>query len=927
MTQFRILGPVTAVGDGQQPLRVGGPKPRTLLAVLLLADGRPVPAEQLISELWGDEPPASATTVLQVYISGLRKLFGDRLRRMAGGYALAVQPGELDATAFADLTDTARRSVESDPATASAGLTKALELWQGEPLSGTADSPAVHAARVRLAEQRMAAIEDRFSCELALGRHEQMVSELAELATANPMRERLTRQLMLAYYRSGRTADAERAFEEHRAELDTEPSDRLTALAEAIRRRDPTLDAPAGLVLPLPASRFIGRRRELDRLERLLGRTRLLTLTGPGGTGKTRLALQLARDLATQYPDGVHVVELAGTADDSAVAGRLAAELEVRELPGEPLLDSLVDRLRYARALVVLDNCEHVIDAVAGLATELLRQCAGLRLLATSREPLELAGEVVVPIDGLELPAAGARYEDAVRTEALRLLAERGSAARAGFRIEPETCAAAVSVVRRLDGLPLAIELAASRLRVLSLPELARRLDRRLDIAAGDARGLPPRHRTLRATIEWSHDLLDKQERALFARLAVFGGGFTLEAAEHVGADPDGGPPTEPSEVLDLLSRLVHRSLVVPDLVGDGTRYRMLETIGAYAAEHLDAGVDGPAARDRHAAWYQRLVEDVPQFGGDEHPYWQHLLSTELNNLRAAMAWNLTGGGQPERALTIADRIWWYWWVTGQMTEGWRWLERALAAADAAARPLRGDALRAAAALARNSGSLAEARRLGEQALEVQRTLGDPRGLAMAWNNLCLTATGQRDFDAALEFAGQCRTLAGQIGDERGLAIAANNSATVLRCTGRLDEADARYGEALERFAGIGDRRGEAAAVFNLGLVAALQDRDDEAHELLLRSLRLYADLELAEGELDAVEALAGLDLAADRPAEALHKLLVSERERRRLGAPVFVPDELDRREAALAAARAAVPDAEPPAESLQNLVDRLLTP
>jgi predicted ATPase/DNA-binding SARP family transcriptional activator len=923
LTRFSVLGPLTADEDGRS-LAIGGPKQRALLAVLLIAEGRPVSADALIEELWGDDSPPTAAAALQVYVSGLRKVFGSRVHRSAGGYAIDVHAGELDAAEFTRLVAEAREIVDEQPAQAAAKLKQALALWQGEPLFGAGDGGAVEAARARLTEQRLTATEDRIDCDLALGNHQRVVPELVELVSRNPLRERLTGQLMLALYRSGRVSEAEAAYRTLAGELGAEPSDRLTALAAAIRRHDPTLDAPPTVALPLPASRFIGRRRERDRIEDLLGRSRMLTLVGPGGTGKTRLALQLSRDLGPQYPDGVYFIELAGSAEEASVTGRVAAAIGVRELPGESLTETLVARLRYARALIVLDNCEHVVDAAAVLAADLLRGCTGLRLLATSREPLQIAGETVVPVEGLEVPAPDAPYDEAIRSEALRLLADRGAGARGGFRIEPGTVRSAIAVCRRLDGLPLAIEIAAAGLRILSLPDLERRLDRRLDLRLAESRTLPHRHRTIRATIEWSHDLLDKDERALFRRLAVFAGGFTLAAAEHVGADPDGDPPRRPGDVLDLLTRLVHRSLLTPDLDTDlgpdldtdrdpdrdpnldagGTRYRMLETVQEYAAERLAGSADRRGTAERHADWYRQLVEEAPQFGGEDHTFWLRRLTAELDNLRTAMEWSLSPDGDQyhhSRALAIATRLWWYWWSTGQMTEGRDWLRRALDASDQAASPARGDALRAAAALARNSGHLDEARTIGEQALAVQQELGDSRGLAMAWNNLCMTATGQRDFEAALRYAEGCRREAERAGDERGLAIAANNTATVLRCVGRLDEAEAGFGESLERFRRCGDHRGEAAAVFNLGVVAARRDNRAEAREHYLRSLALYRDLQLAEGELDALEALACLDAVENRRAEAWTKLRVAERERRRLGAPTFVPDEIDSREAALA--------------------------
>jgi predicted ATPase/DNA-binding SARP family transcriptional activator len=921
--RFGILGPLELRSDNGQALSPGSPKQRALLGLLLLAGGRPVAPDRLIDELWGEGPPSTAQSALHVYLSGLRKVLGDRLQRTAAGYSVQVNSGELDADEFARLA----AQPGQDAAETAARLTEALGLWRGDPLSGAGDAPAIRAARARLTEQRLTAVEHRIEAELALGRHGSLVPELAELVTARPLREHLTGQLMLALHRSGRTADAEAAYGQFvttsRYELDAEPSEQLRVLADGIRRGDPTLDAPGPSALPVPASRFVGRRRELDRIEELLGSCRLLTLTGAGGTGKTRLALQLARDLGSaHHPDGVHLVELAASTDAAAVTGRLAAAVGAREMPSEPLATTIAVQLRHARALLVLDNCEHVVDAVAELVDELLRRCPSIRLLATSREPIAVTGEIVVPVSGLELPEADAPYDEAARSEAMRLLAARGAAAMAGFRIGPDNYRSAVAICRRLDGLPLAIELAAARLRILSLPDLEQRLDRRLDLLAAESRSMPLRHRTLRSTLEWSHDLLDKPERVLFARLAIFAGSFALDAAELVGADSsDDSPP-----VIDLVSRLVHRSLLVPELDGPVPRYRMLETIQEYAAERLAASGEADRLAELHGQWCQALVENAPQFGGDDHTYWLTRLTSELDNLRAALGRALDQHRQAERALVIATRSWWFWWTTGQMTEGSQWLRRALAAAEPGTRPVRGEALRAAAALARNSGDLVTARQLGEQGLAVQQELDDHRGLAMAWNSLCMTATGQRDFGPALEYAAHSRREAEHVGAERGLAIAANNTATVLRCTGRLDEADSGFAEALELFGRCGDHRGEAAALFNLAFVAAQQGRPDEARELYLRSLRLYHELQLEEGELDILEAWAALEPEA-RPAEAINLLLVAERERRRLGAPVFVPDEADSRDQALATAGAALggKPVQEPTETLAEVVDRLL--
>jgi tetratricopeptide (TPR) repeat protein len=343
--------------------------------------------------------------------------------------------------------------------------------------------------------------------------------------------------------------------------------------------------------------------------------------------------------------------------------------------------------------------------------------------------------------------------------------------------------------------------------------------------------------------------------------------------------------------------------MLVADVGGPSSRFRMLETIHEYANDQLEESGEGEAARARHAAWFRDLIESAPQFGGDDHALWMHRIGTELDNFRTAMEWTLTDGARPDEALAIATPLWWYWWESGQMREGKIWIKRALDAAQSASPAQRGAALRAAAALARNSGDLGAARELGEQALELQQQHGDPKGLAMAWNSLCMTATGQRDFDAALEYVHQSRTQAELAGEDRGLAVVANNMGTVLRCIGRLDEAEAGFREAVDRFRTAGDVRGEAAAVGNLGVVAGRRGDWNAARRLGLESLFRYRELELDEGQLDALEALAGVEVAEGRPDSALRLLTVTDRERRRLGAPIFVADESDYRDAAVAAA------------------------
>jgi predicted ATPase/DNA-binding SARP family transcriptional activator len=892
--EFRVLGPLEAAVDGV-PVPLGGPKQRAVLGVLLALDGGPVPADRLVDELWGETPPATATAALQVHVSGLRKVLPERIRLAPAGYVLDLD----DATRDTDgLADALRRARAGDAGQTAAGLAGALARWRGPAYGGVPVSPAVAAAGTHWEQLRLAALEDRIAAELALGRHAELGAELAGLTAAHPTRERLAMHRMLAAYRSGRSGEALAAYQQLRRaladELGVDPGEPVEALARAIERADPTLAAPSAL--PVAASRFVGRRHELDRLGELLGACRAVTVTGPGGAGKTRLSVQLARDVEPDHPDGVHLVELAAT---TAVAGAVAAALGVREQPDEPLLATLTAALRAQRVLLVLDNCEHVLDEAAQLAAQLLARCPGLRVLATSRERLGIEGEAVWPLAGLELPAEDDPPAVAARTDAVRLLVDRAALARPGFRLGPDDVPVAAALCRRLDGLPLAIELAAARLRAQSLAEVAARLDRRLDLLAGGGRTAPQRHRTLRATLEWSHQLLEPDEQVLFRRLAVFADGCTPAGLAAVLGDGHLGDGDE-----DVLGRLVDRSMVVAEPGPGATRYRMLETVHDYAAEQLAAAGETGLRRE-HATWCLGLARRVAIFGGADHPQELARLAAEYGNVVAALDW--AAAADPQLGLAIAAPMWWFWWERGLMGSGLAYLSRALTAAGPAPTADRAAALRAAAALARNSGHFADARRLGEQSLATFRTLGDAEGEAAALNNLLITAHAQSDFVASLSYGQAALVLAERGGDPRRVAATENNIAATLRSLSRPVEALAALERALALFREIDDRRGEAAAASNLAITARLAGDPAGSRRWWAVALPLYRALDLDEGMLDVVDGVGCLLAAEGRAADALRLIAVADRERHRLGAPQLGPDEVVGREAALATARAAL--------------------
>ena len=750
--EFRLLGPLEVWRGGRQ-LAIGGPKPRALLAMLLLHAGEAVSTDRLIDALWGECPPPTAANALQAHVAALRRaLEPDRANRgadgvlvtRAPGYLLRVVGGELDVERFERLLAEGRDALPSDPAAAAGLLREALGLWRGPALADFVFESFAQADAARLEEARLAALEDRLEADLALGRHVEVVPELEGLVAEHPFRERLAGQLMLALYRCGRQADASRVFHATRShlvkELAMEPEPSLRRLLQRVLEQDPTLDwsAPNGATvhganaegpvhnLPAELTSFVGRERELEELRSLLREGRLLTLTGAGGSGKTRLALRVARQEVVNYPDGVWLVELAPLADPALVETSLAAALGVRQQSG-PMIDALKRRLDSSQLLVVLDNCEHLVEACAELAHDLLSSCDHLRILATSREPLKVAGEITWLVPGLELPdATSLPSPELTRFAAIRLFAERAAASRPGFALESEGAEAVALLCRRLDGIPLAIELAAARTRALSPEEILRRLDDRFRLLTGGARGALERQQTLRATVDWSHDLLDGSELVLFRRLSIFAGGWTLIDAEKVCADEQ--LPID--AICDVLCELVAKSLVVSDSsIAGATRYRMLETLRDYAAERMPAGAERQAVGRRHFNRFLQLAEQAyeqQQTRGSGAGL--ETLVAQQDNIRAALAF--VQGDDPAgflRLAAAAEQL----WLAGKITEGRRWLEQALAQAPEPT-PARVRALNTAVALTALQSAHERAHRLVDESLAIASALDDRAGEARA---------------------------------------------------------------------------------------------------------------------------------------------------------------------------------------------------
>ncbi len=662
---FRILGPLEVSVDGE-PLALGGPKQRALLAILLLHAGRVVSTDRLIEALWAEEPPTAADHAVRVIVSRLRKALGASdsvLRTRRPGYVLCVEPGELDLHRFQRLLTDGRRARADDDAERAAQALRAAEgLWRGRPLADLEFEAFARTDVERLAELQLVAIEERIDAELALGRDAELVAELGQRTSEHPWRERLHAQLMLALYRSGRQAEALEAFARVREafveQLGIEPGAELAALHQAILVRDASLKPPLARrrsAVPAPPNRTIGREDELVALGEKLRQSsvRLLTLTGPGGVGKTRLALEAARTVQADFTDGAQLVSLAAVARAQNVPATMLEALGIVALAGEST-EEAVERFLAAKHLrLVADNCEHVLAAAPFLG-RLVSACPGLTVLATSREPLALHAEQLHPVS----PLAGAA--------AATLFYERAQAHDPGFDRGDASAEAVAQICRRVDGLPLAIELAAARCGLLSAAEINSRLSQLLEGIATGVRDAPTRQQTLRSTIDWSHALLSAPEQACFARFAVFAGGAGLQAAEAItGAS------------LDTLDRLVAKSLVTRHRPG---RLGMLETIRGYAVERFTADADREAVRERHYRYFLAVAErhgtDRALLGADGRDHLQRL-DDDLENFHAALEWAL-GTGDGDRAIALVGALARYWWARDRYTEMMTWMDRAL---------------------------------------------------------------------------------------------------------------------------------------------------------------------------------------------------------------------------------------------------------
>jgi len=664
--------------------------------------------------------------------------------------------------------------------------------------------------------------------------------------------------------------------------------------------------------LPRQLTRFIGREREIEEVTRLLATTSLLTLVGSGGAGKTRLALQVAADLLDAYPDGVWLVELAPLSDPSLVPQAVAAALSVREQAGRPVLDTLAEHLRARSLLLVIDNCEHLVASCAVVVESLLRACPGLRVLATSREGLGIAGETIWRIPSLSLPDPGgfsAEASDVVarltQFEAVRLFVDRALAVAPDFSVTNQNAPAVAQICTHLDGIPLAIELAAARVRLLTPDQIAARLDDRFRLLTGGSRTALPRQQTLRALVDWSHDLLSEPERVLLRRLSVFAGSWTLEAAEAVCA----GERIDAFDILDLLAQLVDKSLVIGESRGEETRYRLLETLRQYGAEKLAAADETETLRGRHRDWFVRFAErETALLRSPRQTETFGQLIVEYDNLRAALDWSLSEPGGAEIASRLANRLLWFWALQGKLVESYVRLNILLSQVDDRS-PVRARTLVAAGYLAHHTGDYARAGTLLEEGVSIWREVGGKADIATALMLLGRLELTEQHFERAWSLLSESRDLFREAGGEVIFdAPLAVFMAQVAKERGDHENAIPLFEECLATARAQGDAHTASSVLRSLGELTQLRGDFDQAQTHLAESLRLILALDDRSCAVTSLNSLANLDVERGILERAVRLFAAADAIREANGSDL-APALKDRRDRGVAAARSQLTD------------------
>ena len=868
------------VAVGSRPIEQGAwrlKKAAALVKLLALASGHRVHREQAMDLLWPDFGMQAASNNLRQILHASRRILdptaGSRYLYVHGEQ-LVLCPGDqvlVDVEAFEEAAAAARRS--QDPAT----YRTAIELYAGELLPEDRYEEWAEARREELRRLHLELLVELAGLYEERREHGPAIEALHRVVAEELTQEEAHHSLMRLYALSDRRAQALAQYERLRKalsdKLGTEPSASTRRLYNELAAgrfppREPT--APAVYApsveelqdaskhnLPAPRTSFIGREAELRDVKRDLAMTRLLTLTGAGGCGKTRLALEVARELVGAYPDGVWLVELASLSEGTLVAQAMAAAVGIQEQPERSPAETLADFLRAKRVLLVLDNCEHLIDAVARFTDDLLNSCSHIKVLATSRERLNVEGELNWTVPSLSVPTLQRQLTvtEVEGYESVRLFVERARHRNLAFSLTPENARAVTRICGRLEGIPLAIELAAARVG-LSVEQIATRLDDSLRLLTTGSRTASSRQRTLRGTLDWSYSLLSESERKLFGRLSVFAGGWTLEAAEAVGADGS----IEGSDVLDLLGRLVDKSLVEAEAEVQGAvRYRLLEPVRQYAQERLEESEEVEAIQRGHAEFFLALAEEAePEVEGPQQAAWLERLEAEHDNLRAALSWSLERGEEAELGLRVAGALGQFWFLRGYLGEGRRWLEEALAKASPASTAARANALHRLTFLAYLQGDLDRAQEASEEGLKLEGVeqfwdIAGRRSVAAGLGRLMLgiVASARGDSERAIQLYEKSLAFSRKVGDKRGIADNLLLLGIEMRPRGDL---------------------GKARELLEEGMVVVREVGDPE---LLAAFLTQLCDTFLLQGDLERATVIGDKAVAICR--EQNHRILLSD--------------------------------------------------
>jgi predicted ATPase/DNA-binding SARP family transcriptional activator len=880
-----------SIGDGAGRLHLTGtalgPRGRTALAYLVLERDRPVPRDELADTVWGEGVPPTWRAALRGVLARVRTVLAeDVVEDMVmtcthGCYQLRLPPQVIvDVEAAAADLSAARFALDHDDAEGACRLgAEAVTVARRRFLPG-ASGRWVEQRQAELRELQVEALETLSDAAVALGDPARALRAAEEALSLQPLRESAYVRVMIAHARAGNDGEALRAYERCRTvlveELGACPSATTEAAflallgTEASSAPWPSFGAKGNLTKAL--TNLVGRDGEIEDLAHLLSATRLLTLTGTGGVGKSRLAAEVAGRARRDHPDGIWMVELAGLSEAGLVAHQVRNAIGLPDPSGGDALESLATHLSGRRLLLVLDNCEHLVSSVAELVAHVLPACPSVQALVTSREPLGVAGETVWTVPPLAAPDLDASQALEVLRgyPAVRLFTERAAAAAPGIDLRP-VAGAVAEICRRLDGLPLAIELAAARVQAMGVDEIADRLDDRFCLLASGPRGCPTRHRSLRAVLDWSHDALSPEEHRVFRSLSVFASGFTLGAVEVVCADHD-----ELSGVADSLSGLVARSLVAVERGTGSVRYRLLETVRQYAAERLVSHTELNEVRNRHLDWVLALAERAePQLDGPQQGKWLEILDVEHDNLRAALDWSLASGRAADGA-RLAATLSRFWEIRGHLSEGRARLDTHLS--HVLAPPLRATVLTAAGILAQRQCDRTAARRHYLSSLALRRRLADRLGTISALNGLGNLAVGEGDLEAARACFEENLAVGRELDDAKITAASLVNLGVVIQYMvegGRIDRtqgvarAGECYEEALERYRGLGDRYGIALTLENSGVLAPFGGDTEAARRLLEESLDIRRELGDQVGIAAATRFLGQLALGRGDYADA----------------------------------------------------------